>query len=668
MKYIHLFILVLSWNLVFAQSQMPSRLDRAHSYFGVHFDFHAGTDCNEIGKRVNPGMVNEIIDQIKPDFIQIDCKGHPGYSSYPTKIGNPAPGFIGDPLKIWREATAARGVALYMHYSGVYDMRAVQLHPCWAVINADGKASDQYTSVFGPYADSLMIPQFKELSSVYGVDGIWVDGDCWAHQIDYSPAAKKEFSRETGISNIPAKAGEAHWKEYLDFNRQAFRNYLNHYVNELHQYNPKFQIASNWSYTTFMPEPVSAPIDFISGDFSATNSLNSARFEGRFIRNQGKPWDLMAWGFSWLWNQSGTMSVKTPIQIERELASVMSLGGGVQVYMRQQRDGSVYRWALPILSDVSKFVRARQPWCQYAKAIPQIGLILPSDVLYDRTNKPFSSYDYHLAPMQGILRSLLTSQQVVDVVADHQLTDINKYPLLIYPEWDSISPVFRQKLLKYVSSGGKLLIIGPKAASLFKDELKVTFKGNPEIKTNGLAYKNILADVQSLSQVVVPGPGAVPFGKYYYSWDMEDKSETAATIANYGKGRIGALYMNIGDVLLNRNVTVVREFLNALVKELFPDPIVEVNGSHLVDITTNKLNGKLIVNLVNTAGPHDNESILVYDEIPAILNLTIFVKYPTKPRKVMLQPSNIQIPYQYINGKIHCTLKKLDLHEMIVIE
>jgi len=671
MKNYLIFILILFWNVNLTaqnQSKTPVRLDRAHSFWGIHFDFHADADCKEIGKRVNTEMVNEIIDKIKPDFIQIDCKGHPGYSSYPTKTGNQAPGFVGDPLKIWREATAAKGVALYMHYSGIYDRRAIQLHPSWATINAEGKSSTEYTSVFSPYSDSLMIPQFKELSSVYGVDGIWVDGDCWAYQTDFSEAAGKEFTRRTGILQIPAKPADPHWKDYLNFNRQSFLHYLDHYVSELHQFNPKFQIASNWAFSTYMPEPVSVPVDFISGDFSPANSVNSARFEGRFIRNQGKPWDLMAWGFSLVWNQNGTMSVKSATQIKRELASVMSLGGGVQVYMRQQRDGSVYRWTLPILAEVSGFVRARQPWCQYAQSVPQIGLILPADVLYDRTKKPFSSSDFHLAPTKGILQNLLSSQNVVDVVAEHQLENISKYPLLIYPEWDSISTAFRQKLLKYVSSGGKLLLIGPKSAALFKDELNVTFKGNPELKTNGLEYKNILAEVHSLSQAVVPGADTRPLGRYFLSWDMETPSETAATITNYGKGKIGALYLNIGEVCLTRNVPVIRDFLNSLVRELFPDPVVEVKGSQYVDVTVNTVNDKLVINLVNTAGPHDNEKILVYDEIPPVENLLISVKYPVKPKQVMLQPSNKQLDYKYENGKIFCKVEKLDIYEMIVIK
>ena len=73
---------------------LPARGRCADAFLGLHFDFHAGPDCTEIGKRTTREMVAEVIDLVHPDYIQIDCKGHPGLSSYPTKVGNRAPGFV----------------------------------------------------------------------------------------------------------------------------------------------------------------------------------------------------------------------------------------------------------------------------------------------------------------------------------------------------------------------------------------------------------------------------------------------------------------------------------------------------------------------------------------------------------------------------------------------
>lgn len=64
-----------------------ARLRRADSFFGLHYDFHAGEDCKEIGKSVTRGMIRELCRTVKPDYLQCDCKGHRGLSSYPTKVG-----------------------------------------------------------------------------------------------------------------------------------------------------------------------------------------------------------------------------------------------------------------------------------------------------------------------------------------------------------------------------------------------------------------------------------------------------------------------------------------------------------------------------------------------------------------------------------------------------
>jgi len=85
---------------------------RADSFFGIHFDFHATLDDKEIGKTFTAEMIDSFLTIVKPDFVQVDCKGHPGYTSYPTKVGNQAGGYTKDILKIWREVTAKHNVAL----------------------------------------------------------------------------------------------------------------------------------------------------------------------------------------------------------------------------------------------------------------------------------------------------------------------------------------------------------------------------------------------------------------------------------------------------------------------------------------------------------------------------------------------------------------------------
>jgi hypothetical protein len=644
----------------------PPRLRRSESFLGVHFDFHAGDDCTEIGKGVDREMVEYVIEKVKPDYIQCDCKGHPGRSSYPTKVGNPAPGFVKDPLKIWRQVTAEHGVALFMHYSGVWDSKAVELHPEWARINEKGEPDKRLTSVYGPYVDKLLIPQLEELSDVYGVDGVWVDGECWATERDYAEPVIKAFQKQFDTEAVPRKPEDPYWFEFSEFCRDGFRRYLNHYVTALHEHNPKFQIASNWMYSSLTPEPATIDVDYISGDFSPMDSVNTARFEGRSMVHQDKPWDLMAWSFT---RTDGQFCTKSIPQLEQEAAVVLALGGGFQAYFPQRRDGSVRKWQMELMGEVAKFCRARQQICHKAEPVPQVGLIYSGKAFYRKARKLFAAYGGEVVPLRGVLQSLLESQNVVDIVMEHHLTGrMQDYPLLVYPEWEYIDPAFKKDLLDYVYQGGNLLVVGPRAAALFEKELGVALQGEATERVNGLEYGGWVAGIKSLFQKADLSRRAKPIGKVHPDNDVESPSEPAASITNYGKGKLAATYLNLGERYRNGGTTVSREFLQALVRELMPEPLVTVSGSHCVDVTANRKDGKLAINLVNTAGPHANEKVFVFDDIPVIGPLHVAIRYGKKPDKVTLEPGSRQVDYVYREGRIHVTIPRLAIHEIIVVQ
>ena len=660
------FIFVSSTAFTEEKQNYPKRLKRSESFLGIHFDFHARDDCTEIGKNVDREMIEYIIDMVKPDYLQCDAKGHPGLSSYPTKVGYQAPGFVRDPLKIWREVTAERGVALYVHYSGVGDNEAVKRHPEWARIDENGKPDPRATSVFGPYADKLLIPQIKELIDDYDIDGIWIDGD-WMIQRDYSDKAIKAFQEQTGITAIPKKPEDPNWFEFTEFARQGWRKYTDHYVTEIHKHKPDFQICSNSYYSYRMPEPASIDVDFLSCDYNLRDSVNSARIQGRCMVHQGKPWDLMAWSFSY---SNGVVCTKSIPQLEQEAAIILSLGGGFEVYFPQKRDASIRKWQMKLMSEVAQFCRDRQEICHKAEPVPQIGLIYYGKAFYKKLQRVVGGWNPPAGrPLRGILKSLLDSQNVVDIVIEHHLAGRMKdYPLLVFPEWEYIEPDFKSELLNYVSDGGNLLIIGSKAAELFEKELGVTFIDEPEERVNFLEYNGSLTGIKSLYQRIEPGNSAQPFGNLYTDNDISGNVETAASINPYGKGKIAAIYLNLGESYNDGASSLSRDFLNALVGELFPEPIVAVTGSHYVDVTLNRIDGKLAVNLVNTAGPHANEKVSIFDDIPPVGPLSVSIRYEKRPSKVTLEPVGKDIDFNYINSKIVLTLPKLEIHDIIVVE
>jgi hypothetical protein len=189
------------------QSSSPRLNWHDNAFFGIHYDLHANAKDTELGRELTPEHLRDRLMRTRPDWVQTDCKGHPGYTSWPTAVGSTSPGVVKDSLRIYRDVTRVLGIKLGVHYSGVFDSRAIELHPEWAQVDAEGKRSPNITCRLHGYDEQLMIPQMLEIIDKYDVDGFWVDGENWASLPCWCDLCKAEFTRRTGFKEIPTKKG-----------------------------------------------------------------------------------------------------------------------------------------------------------------------------------------------------------------------------------------------------------------------------------------------------------------------------------------------------------------------------------------------------------------------------------------------------------------------------
>lgn len=642
------------------------RLSRRETFFGLHFDLHPGKDDTQLGEHITEDMIAKFLDKVKPDFVQYDCKGHAGYTGYPTKIGWASPGIKKDSLEIWRKVTKQYGVGLFIHYSGVWDSVALENHPEWACINADGTPDKNATSTYGAYLDELLIPQLKEVADAYDLDGVWVDGDCWAVKPDFSESAKEAFTKATGIKDIPTKREDAHWLEYLAFQREQFKKYVTKYANALHEHKPEFEATSNWMYSTFLPEAITVPIDFISGDFSPSNSINTARLEARYITSTGMPWDLMAWGFNQ--GEGCGWSIKNAIQLKQEAAVVLAQTGGFQIYYQPTRAGWLDDWMVDIMADVASFCRERQEVSQKTQTVPQVALLLSKTSVYDKTDRLFGPFGSLLDPLQGVLHGLLELHYSVDVMAEHKLIEnLSQYPVVVIPECHKLPDELYNALLGYVREGGKLLLVGHESASLFKDYIGVTFVGDPVEIGAFIKAGGAMAWMNGIWQKVNPTT-ARTIGERYPNQDGRGKGECAVTVNQYGKGLIGTIYGPMGSVFIRSHYPVIRQMLSEVMKQLFLEPMVELNAPPCVDVSVRKKDGKLLIHLANTSGMQVSQQYAIVDFIPSLNQMELIVRLDKKPKRVWLEPEDCDLKTHWSDGKLSIIIPKLDIHSVVVIE
>ncbi|MBQ8546021.1 MAG: hypothetical protein IJ437_03660 [Clostridia bacterium] len=660
---------------------------RKESFWGLHFDFHATPSDGIQGKNLKEEDIRKICHLLKPDFIQIDCKGHPGWTSYPSKLGNAMPEFAKDTLKLWRKVTKEEDIALYMHYSGVYDVKYCSEHPEQRVLMADGYRHFGSTKLNGSYTDDLLIPQLMELAGDYEVNGVWIDGECWMALADFSKETLEAFEMETGINLngiIPATDKDPYFHEYRDYHRTLFKKYLSHYIDAVHEKYPDFEICSNWAFSDHMPEKVSVNVDFLSGDLNPLNSFNSARYAARALAQQeGYVWDLMSWNFRNNIAGHAAYVPKHVNQLKQEAAAVIAIGGAFQDYVPQNRDGSPRMWELEGLKELSNFVLERKPYCHRANQIHQVALLLSTYDRYKESTHLYSRTGYE--KVMGMTALLCDIGESLEIVCEHTLKKhINEYKMFVVPElYSGLEDETIEILLEYAKNGGNLVLAGKNTTSIFAkagapfvckehaEFFETEIKGSEDGHNNKTSNKYIpycfTTDNMNYGALFSPCE-IVADGKTNASFSEKpaiDLAKLSVTVP-YGEGTITAIGFDIGSQYLNATQFMHRELMKEITS--LYEPLVKIESAvGRLEVVATKKDGKTMIQLVNAGGTHADRCATTDDYIPPVLDVKLSISAPSA-RKLILQPEGIQLPIEHTsNGKISTTIPRIDIHSIIEI-
>ena len=663
---------------------------RKDSFFGIHCDFHGRPEYNKTqGATLSEDDIRRICKKLRPDFIQIDCKGHPGWTSYPSEIGNALPDFAVDTLEVWRRVTREEGVALYLHYSGVYDIKYCDEHPEECVMAADGTLVRGATRLNGHYVDDILIPQFIEIMEKYQVDGFWVDGDCWMAQTDFRPESIAQFEAETGIDlggRLPATPEDPYYEEYRDYFRELFRRYVRHYVDTLHEKYPNVQIASNWAYSDHMPEPVSANVDFLSGDLNHNISVNSARYAARALAQQGYPWDLMSWNFRILVGARPASIAKHVNQILQEAASVISLGGAFQNYVAQFKDGSPNMQELDALVPLAEFMREREPFCFRGTPVHQTALLLST---YDRklqATRLYARSGYE--KVLGMTALLCDIGQPLEMVCEHTLkSDIDEYKTIVVPELlYGLEKETVSDLLSYAERGGKLVLTGSNTCNIFAEAgLPISVSALPKYigdsndcesghanakPSKHRAYLFDVADDQTMwgaayMACAVTADNGEPISEFCD--DIREEKKPLAVRIPYGKGSVTVIGFDIGSQYIEGAQFMHKKLMKRALEGLY-EPLVKIESAlGILEVVPLMKDGKLMIQLVNGGGSHHNKECATDDYIPPVLDIRLSVAFGVPPKALILQPEGRPLAFEYKDGRAYFDIERVNIHSIVEV-
>lgn len=442
----------------------PGQIDKtwhARATFGLHFDLHAKSwECGH-GRDLHAEDLHVLIRATQPDFVQCDCKGHEGLTTWPTTTGTSAPDLAQDSLAVYREVTRTYNIPLVVHYSGVWDEEAIRQHPDWAAIDATGAPHRLATCRTHGYDRDLLHPQLVEILQHYDVDGIWVDGENWAATPCWCNRCTDEFRRRTAYAGDIPRVPEHPWHHrWIDFHRDLFREHVHAYAAAVRRVKPSCTVVSNWMHTLRQPDPAPFEIDYLSGDFHYAFGIEEALPEAAFLDTRGISWDLMIWAFTMNGAQPGGRTLKQPLQLQQEAATILSRGGTVALYDQPARTGRHLTWHTELLADISAFCRRRRDIPIGRSAAEMLVLLNPAH--HYRTSPALFAYSPATTAIRGAAYALQELHVPFDIATLDDDIDLQRYRTVVVPEQGDLDAV-SDRLRAYAEAGGHLVLTGPEA-------------------------------------------------------------------------------------------------------------------------------------------------------------------------------------------------------------
>ncbi len=656
-------------------------------YFGIHYDLHASPDDADFGAALSPEHLRQRLEQVRPDWIQCDCKGHKGYCSYPSTVGSTVPGLVGDPLAVHRQVTQEMGIRLGVHYSGVWDARAIELNPDWARIDADGRPDPRITCRHSDYLEELMIPQLIEIIDRYDVDGFWVDGDNWASKPCWCERCAAGFKRLTG-DDPPRDAAHPRWHAWLAYHRELFVAYVDRWVRAVHQRKADCVAISSYIYGARQPDPeLTVPVDVLSGDLDFRWGAEHALLESRVFDARGLGFNLMAW----MHTKPGEMRdprpwmLKPVVHLCQELSEVIAHGGAAMVYEKPQRSGWLTDWHHDRIAAVAEFLRARREWCAGTTSASDVAILHFADHFY-RHNIPLYEYEPGTEPIEGALGALLEHHLTVDVLTeDAAERTMDRYPLLVLPEQTGLDAATLSRLEQYATRGGRILITGNHLAHDYPDFIGARPHGEPLHRDVNLPLSNppiaIPAPTRGPAdgpapgralpwQAVVPDAGteAVIHRRHEQQRDRDTTQDVLVTQRRVGEGSILAVHGPLFGGYFNTRYPELRRFIGELVDGLNIDRHIRAQAPPRLELIARRRENQLLIHLLNRGpGIVLPPKRIFIEELPPIEDIALSIRVDHEPASVHLQPDGRHADWSYTDGRLEVRLPRLHVHQIVAV-
>lgn len=413
----------------------------------VHLDFHTSPLIPDVGVEFDAREFARTFKKAHVNSVTVFAKCHHGMSYYPTRTGTPHPALKGrDLLGEQIEALHREGIRCPIYTTIAWEEDVARRFPQWRQVRADGSfaRSGPITGGISWWFVNWLHPDYldyveahvRELIERYDVDGFFFDIVFFDGQSCWSDVTRKFREKHGFLSADPATQARFQDLAQTLFCRRFFR-----LVRGLR---PQATCFFNCTNIMFADSRMGARSRADATTHYEIESLPSGAWgyyhfprQARQLSNWGKPWIGMTGRFQKSWGDFG--GIKPQAALEYECFRSQALGGGNSVGDQLPPRGTLDPAAYELIGAVYAQCEAAEPFYAGSAAMPQVGIVLPSD---DKS-------------IEGAV--LMCEESHYDCAVLDDADDPTAFDLVILPDNVNITPKLTQKLRAFHRRGGKVL-------------------------------------------------------------------------------------------------------------------------------------------------------------------------------------------------------------------
>ena len=668
-------------------------------YREIHLDFHTSELIPGIGADFDPDEFADTLVQAHVNSITCFARCHHGWIYYDTAL-NPErrhPHLTRNLLKEQIEACHARGIRVPIYTTIQWDHYTARQHPEWICTDENGRIVGtppfeagfyREMNVNSPYVEEFIKPHVREIMTTLPTDGFFFD---IVRPIPSTDPYTQDRMRAVGLDPADAQ----HRAQFALDSLNKFKRDLSAFVWSI---NPEASVFFNAGHVGARHRAVVDAYSHWELETLPSGGWGYQHFpvSMRYARTLGL--DVLGQTGKFHTSWGDFHSFKNLAALQFEVFRMIAMGAKCMIGDQLPPRGRIEPYVYALVGKVYAEVEQKEPWCQGARPISEIGVFTPEE---------FAGGSAGQLPdaIKGATRILEEAAHQFDII--DSASDLSPYRVVILPDAIPVDAALAAKLDAYLAQGGGLIATFESGLSADKatfglGALGVEIASEGPRDAAGELVRGRVFERTDYVEYILPrgevGHGLPPTEHVMYIRGMDVRalpgSEVLADIVpsyfdrtwehfcshrhtpsagepgNPAIVRSGnAIYFSSPIFTLYQKVAPLwckRLLLNAL-NLLLPDPLVRHEGPSTLLVTLNDQppQQRQVLHLLHYIPERRGQFFDVIEDVIPLFDTKVSVRVPATIKHVITAPQGEPLPFTMVGDRVEFAVPALHGHQIV---